>query len=161
MSDMAIHCARMGDNLRKLLAARVRALRTELDLSIDRLAELAGVHRNSIYGLEKSQTWPTPESLSAIAFVLRTTPVDLFREADAGRIRPTPLQALAVVADIVRDYAAPRKAGEDGLPSGPTLPPGFPSDIADALSSASEDQLHTIRLVLGSMIEPKRKPKRG
>lgn len=74
----------------KLIAARIRRARRNLDWSHDRLGEaLGGVSRQHLIKLEKAQHRPRAEMLTRIAAALGK-PVDYFLVVEAGEPNPFP-----------------------------------------------------------------------
>ena len=67
-----------GDPIVKRLGLRVRELRRQRGLSQERLAELAGMHRNYIGALERAELSPTFLSVSRLARALGTTVCGLY-----------------------------------------------------------------------------------
>jgi transcriptional regulator with XRE-family HTH domain len=101
------------------LAARLRGLRKERGLTLDGLAERAGVSRSMISLVERGESSPTASVLHRLATGLGTTLASLFAEEEKPGASP-----LAQRADQVcwRDP-------ETGYVRRNLSPPGFPSPI--------------------------------
>ncbi|HEU0077318.1 MAG TPA: XRE family transcriptional regulator [Longimicrobiaceae bacterium] len=101
------------------LAARLRGLRAARALTLDALAERAGVSRSMISLVERGESSPTAAVLDRIAAGLGVTLASLF--ADEPRADASPLSRRA-------DQAAWRDP-ETGYVRRNLSPPGFPSPI--------------------------------
>ena len=66
----------------RLFARRVRALRLELGLSQEELAEESGLHRTYIGSIERSERNVSLENVGAIADALGVAASDLISERD-------------------------------------------------------------------------------
>jgi transcriptional regulator with XRE-family HTH domain len=75
-----------GESIRQSFGARLRALRDAKGLSADGLAKLMGVHRNTVFGLERGERWIGADMLEKACSVLGVHPSELF---------PTPETALS------------------------------------------------------------------
>lgn len=64
----------------RTLGRRVHELRAQLNLSQEKLAERAGLHRNLIGMIERGETNPTFTSLHRISHALGQTLSDLLRD---------------------------------------------------------------------------------
>jgi transcriptional regulator with XRE-family HTH domain len=60
-----------------LFGRRVREFRAERGLSQEQLAELAGVHRTYLGGIERGERNPTLSNVERIAKALRVSPAQL------------------------------------------------------------------------------------
>jgi transcriptional regulator with XRE-family HTH domain len=65
-------------NIRKLLAANIKACRNELGLTQAKLAELANTATHYIAMIEGCKNFPSPEMIERIAAVLERDSTDLF-----------------------------------------------------------------------------------
>ena len=101
------------------LAARLRGLRAERGLTLDGLAERAGVSRSMISLIERGESSPTAAVLDRLAAGLGVTLASLF--ADEARADASPLSRRA-------DQGTWRDP-ETGYVRRNLSPPGFPSPI--------------------------------
>ena len=101
------------------LAARLRGLRAERGLTLDALAERAGVSRSMISLIERGESSPTAAVLDRLSAGLGVTLASLF--ADEARADASPVARRA-------DQAAWRDP-ETGYVRRNLSPPGFPSPI--------------------------------
>lgn len=69
--------ARITENPRKLFGKRLLQLRQARGISQERLAELAGIHRNYIGRLERAQQSPSLDLICALAAALNVKPAAL------------------------------------------------------------------------------------
>ena len=60
----------------------IRGFRTELDVSQEKLGDLAGLHRTYVSDVERGRRNPTAWTLLALATTLKKKPSDIFREAE-------------------------------------------------------------------------------
>lgn len=101
------------------LAARLRNLRVERGLTLDGLAERAGVSRSMISLVERGESSPTAAVLHRLASGLGTTLASLFAEEERPEAPPLTRRA---------DQLAWRDS-ETGYLRRNLSPPGFPSPI--------------------------------
>ncbi len=101
------------------LAARLKALRLERGLTLDGLAERAGVSRSMISLVERGESSPTAAVLNRLATGLETSLAALFAEAPREEASPV---ARAADQPAWRDP-------ETGYRRRALSPPGFPSPI--------------------------------
>ena len=74
--------ARPGvDDQRKAFGQRVRLLRSERGLSQEALAQLAGLHRNYVGGVERGERNVGIDNIHALAAALGVHPSHLFAES--------------------------------------------------------------------------------
>jgi transcriptional regulator with XRE-family HTH domain len=71
-------------DISKSFAAEVRALRTALGLSQEELAARAGLHRNYVGMIERSERNPTLVAIEGIARALKSKPSELVAKAEAA-----------------------------------------------------------------------------
>ncbi len=77
-------------NLKTIVGANVRGLREQLDISQEKLAEYAGIHRNYIGAIERAETNVALENIEKLAKALHVTPYlllkkDFYREHEYSR----------------------------------------------------------------------------
>jgi transcriptional regulator with XRE-family HTH domain len=101
------------------LAARLRGLRKERGLTLDGLAERAGVSRSMISLVERGESSPTASVLHRLATGLGTTLASLFAEEERPEASPVARRA---------DQPCWRDS-ETGYVRRNLSPPGFPSPI--------------------------------
>lgn len=101
------------------LAARLRELRLERGLSLDALAEMAGVSRSMISLVERGESSPTAWVLDHLAGGLGVTMASLFAEGPAAGASPLSRR---------RDQQSWRDP-QTGYVRRNLSPPGFPSPI--------------------------------
>lgn len=65
------------DDLRPALGRRIRALREQLDISQEQLAERAGLHWTYVSGIERGRRNPGLNTLGRLAKALRVSLADL------------------------------------------------------------------------------------
>ena len=70
-------------DISKAFAVEVRALRTALGMSQEELAARAGLHRNYVGMIERSERNPTLVAIEGIARALKSKPSDLVAAAEA------------------------------------------------------------------------------
>jgi len=73
------------------IGQRLRALRTEQDLSLDALAERSGVSRSNISLIERCESSPTAVVLDKLATALRVSTSSFFARDDEADVAPSPL----------------------------------------------------------------------
>jgi transcriptional regulator with XRE-family HTH domain len=76
----------MRDEILRLFGERLRELRSERNLSQERLAELAGLDRNYIGQIERAERNVALVNIVRIARALEIEPSDLFEPFTAARI---------------------------------------------------------------------------
>jgi transcriptional regulator with XRE-family HTH domain len=101
------------------LATRLRSLRAERGLTLDRLAERAGVSRSMISLVERGESSPTAAVLDRLAAGLGVTIASLF--GDAARPDASPVSR--------RDEQQTWRDPATGYVRRNLSPPGFPSPI--------------------------------
>lgn len=69
----------MAEKCRKKLGENIRARRQELDLSQERLAEQAGLHRTYVGAVERGERNVSLNNIVALAKALRFSPSELLR----------------------------------------------------------------------------------
>ena len=60
----------------------IRGFRSELDVSQEKLGDLAGLHRTYVSDVERGRRNPTAWTLRTLASTLKKKPSDIFREAE-------------------------------------------------------------------------------
>ena len=60
----------------------IRGFRSELDVSQEKLGEMAGLHRTYVSDVERGRRNPTAWTLLALASTLKKKPSDIFRAAE-------------------------------------------------------------------------------
>jgi len=65
------------DTLAKKFGMKVRIERVKKNLSQDKLAELAGLHKNSIGAIERGESSPTLDTINLLAKVFEMKPCEL------------------------------------------------------------------------------------
>ena len=78
-------CVNMRDEILRLFGERLRELRTERNLSQERLAELAGLDRNYIGQIERAERNVALVNIVRIAKALGIAPGELFDAFNAAR----------------------------------------------------------------------------
>jgi transcriptional regulator with XRE-family HTH domain len=76
----------MRDEILKLFGERVREIRTERNLSQERLAELAGLDRNYIGQIERAERNVALVNIIRIAKALEIEPQSLFASFTAAKL---------------------------------------------------------------------------
>lgn len=76
----------MRDEILRLFGERLRELRTERDLSQERLAELAGLDRNYIGQIERAERNVALVNIVRIAKALEVEPGALFAPFSTGKL---------------------------------------------------------------------------
>lgn len=73
--------SKTGKNVgaKKALAQNVLQLRMKMGISQEQLADMAGLHRTYVSGIERAVRNPTLENIERLASVLSVTTVDLFK----------------------------------------------------------------------------------
>jgi len=71
---------RAADSIRATLAANMRRMRQERQLSQEALAELAGIHRNYLGGIERRERNVGLDNIERIARALGVSPSQLLAE---------------------------------------------------------------------------------
>ena len=71
------------EKLQRAFGLAVRHAREKLDVSQDRLAELADLHRTYIGSVERGERNVSLINIAALAKALRTTPTKLMADCDA------------------------------------------------------------------------------
>jgi len=69
----------VGKREQEILGREVRRLRCALELSQEGLAELAGLHRTYVGGIERGERNVSLANILRLARALKTTPSDLLR----------------------------------------------------------------------------------
>ncbi|SMH55660.1 helix-turn-helix domain-containing protein [Azospirillum agricola] len=119
MDDNSIIIENTGSTIDARLAARLRGLRGERNLTLDGLAARAGVSRSMISLIERGQSSPTASVLERLAAGLGVTLASLFAEEERPDAPPVARRADQTV------WRDP----ESGYRRRNLSPPGFPSPI--------------------------------
>lgn len=72
-----------SEKVKKALGTEVRSIREELGLTQSQLADLSGLHRTYVAGVENGGRNLTIESLIKLATSLKALPSELLRRANA------------------------------------------------------------------------------
>jgi len=67
-------------DIRKLLGGNVRKIRMRLGWSQEKLAEIAGLHRTYVSGVERGVRNPTVTIVNLLANALKVHPTELLKE---------------------------------------------------------------------------------
>jgi len=78
--------SRRAPALLQTIAHNVRVLRTKAGLSQEQLAELSGLHRTYVGGIERGERNVTVLSLQKIATALKVTPANLLADGRDRRV---------------------------------------------------------------------------
>jgi transcriptional regulator with XRE-family HTH domain len=78
------HRGERGDALQRLLCLNIRQFRANRGLSQEDLAEKADLSVPFLGAVERGEKWPSPQTISSIAFALEVEPYDLFKPEDAA-----------------------------------------------------------------------------
>ena len=73
------------EELRKILATRVREYRARIGLSQEAFADTCGLHRTYIGGIERAERNVTLSTLATLAAALGVTPCELLDPARGGK----------------------------------------------------------------------------
>ncbi|HEX7154354.1 MAG TPA: helix-turn-helix transcriptional regulator [Thermoanaerobaculia bacterium] len=76
----------MRDEILRLFGERLRELRTERNISQERLAELAGLDRNYIGQIERAERNVALVNIVKIAQALEIAPAELFATLTEGKV---------------------------------------------------------------------------
>jgi transcriptional regulator with XRE-family HTH domain len=137
------------------IAARARAMRLALGLTLDDLAERSGVSRAMISKVERGETSPTAVLLGRLANALQTTLSDFFKDEAAGgplvRAADQPVWRDPATGYLRRNVTTD-SAGLDVVDV--TLPPGANVTYDNAIKPPGVDQVvwvldGRLRMVLG------------
>lgn len=71
----------MGTEDLKLFAKRLHQLRVKRGISQEKLAELAGMHRNYVSRLERCEQSPTLDRIFELSRALKVKPAEFFERA--------------------------------------------------------------------------------
>lgn len=82
------------------LAFNLRNHRKQLNLSLEKLAEMAGLTPNYIQKIESSKRWPSPRTLAKLAKALKVKEPALFYDPD---IKLNAEKALKLFERLVRE----------------------------------------------------------
>lgn len=73
----------LNGDLNSIIGLKIRLLRTKLKYSQEKLAELAGVNKNTVGGIERGENSPTIEMLARLAKALD---VELTELVDTSKV---------------------------------------------------------------------------
>lgn len=99
-------------DMRAVLGKRVKARREHLKIKKTALAIDSGVNRNAILAIEDGVAWPQYENLQTIAACLGVDVEYFFAEVESKPIKPTPEEALAILAEAVGVQATLKRKPE-------------------------------------------------
>jgi len=127
------------------LGTLVRQLRKSRHLTIEQLAALAGLNKNTVSRLERTGVHFEDETLSKIATALGLSPADLYalQHKQSGRIRT------ALVGQLASDKTVAEQA-EQSYPPSPspsTVAPATEGDVLMADDPDREELLHCFSLL--------------
>jgi transcriptional regulator with XRE-family HTH domain len=91
-----------GERIKYSFGTRLRSIRKRMGLSADELAGILGVHRNTIYQLERGQQWIGADLLERIQAVLR---LDISRLFSDKPPEATPEEALQIIARALKTHS--------------------------------------------------------
>jgi transcriptional regulator with XRE-family HTH domain len=100
--------------LMMIIAARVRGLRRERQLSLDRLAARSGVSKGMLVQIERGETNPSIGTLSKVAAALGASVADLVDLVATSRLSVIPAEAPRVLWKGVRGGEARLLVGSTG-----------------------------------------------
>ena len=92
---------RKGDALKALLSRNIKQFRVISGLSLEELAEKAGISVPYLSAIERGDKWPSPATLAEIAHSLGLEPHDLLRPESASS-----REVRRVVDKLARDISA-------------------------------------------------------
>ncbi|QIZ73334.1 helix-turn-helix domain-containing protein [Oxynema aestuarii] len=72
--------SKRGNNIKKCFGLGIRRRRRELDISQEKLAELSGLHRTYVSGIERGLRNPSLENIEKLAIALKISIADLFNQ---------------------------------------------------------------------------------
>jgi transcriptional regulator with XRE-family HTH domain len=149
----------IGQNLDERIAARVKAARQALGLTLDQLAARSDVSRAMISKVERGEASPTAALLGRVANALGVTLSDFFREAEPGEGPLVRAAAQPVWRDPATGYlrrnVTNAGAGIDIVDV--TLPPGASVTYDNTVAPFAADQVvwvleGRLRMVLGAEV---------
>ena len=89
------------EDIRKRVGLNVRSHRKRLRISQEQLAEKCEVSLGTIQLLESGKVWPSYNTIVALAGTFKVPQALLFTLDDAPRPRPSPDEALEVLAEFI------------------------------------------------------------
>jgi transcriptional regulator with XRE-family HTH domain len=135
----------------KVLGANVRLRRKAMGLSLEKLAEKAGITWHAIQQVETDKSWPQPKTIALLAKALGCSESDLFAAGPAVTPSITPEAALDVISEELNRLRVELAAARAGsrVPA-PVIPP----EVAAALARlpAQSPRWIAVRAALG--LEP-------
>lgn len=129
-----------------MVGRNVRQCRMRAKFSQESLAAALSVDQKTIGLLERGKVWPQFNNLEAIAARLGVTVEDFFQGMEHKPIKPTPEEALGVLAEALGIRPKIKRLAAGKAESGPTktASPIF-GDIVAALPTLEENELRSLR----------------
>jgi len=94
-----------GQDLRQILAANVKEQRQILEISQEKLAEMAGLSWQTINSIECRRTWVSDNTLEALASVFKMETFQLLMPSETrAAISLNPVEALRKLAAAKKNY---------------------------------------------------------
>ena len=89
-----------GEALKVLLSRNLKLFRVHSGLSQEELAEKAGISVPYLATIERGSKWPSPATLSKIAYALNLEPYDLLKPENASSI-----EVRKIVSKLAKDIS--------------------------------------------------------
>lgn len=97
-------CATRVDNYRMRIGYVIEAIRNDLGLSQDELADKANTTKSSLSRIEKNKQWPRPETLESIADALGVKVYQIFAAAEGVELPTAPEKHTKGESDVINAY---------------------------------------------------------